>query len=70
MYYIPAGILAKSNTKFTEILNLPQEVLDSLTWKSFFINNLVPVTLGNIVGGGIMVAGAYWLAYKKGSFLK
>jgi formate/nitrite transporter len=70
MYYIPAGILAKANTNFTDILNLPQEVLDSLTWKSFFINNLIPVTLGNIVGGSIMVAGAYWLAYKKSNSLK
>lgn len=70
MYYIPAGIIAKANTNFTEILNLPQEVLDSLTWKSFYINNLIPVTLGNIVGGSIMVAGAYWLAYKKGNSTK
>lgn len=67
MYYIPAGIWAKAHTNFTEILNLPQELLDSLTWKAFFINNLLPVTLGNIVGGSIMVAGAYWLVYKKDS---
>jgi formate/nitrite transporter FocA (FNT family) len=27
------------------------------------MNNLIPVTLGNIVGGGIFVAGLYYLAY-------
>lgn len=70
MYYIPAGILAKENTNFTNLLSLPQELIDSLNWKTFFINNLLPVTLGNIVGGSIMVAGAYWLAYKKGTSFK
>ncbi|HZR01465.1 MAG TPA: formate/nitrite transporter family protein [Chloroflexota bacterium] len=27
-----------------------------------FAANLVPVTLGNVIGGGVFVAGAYWLA--------
>ena len=27
-----------------------------------FVHNLVPVTLGNIVGGALFVGGAYWLA--------
>lgn len=66
MYYIPAGILAKAvNPNYGELMNLSEEVLDSLTWGSFFINNLVPVTLGNIIGGGVMVAIAYWFVYKK-----
>jgi len=32
-----------------------------------FVANLVPVTLGNIVGGGVFVAGVYWLVYLRGS---
>lgn len=65
MYYIPAGILAKSNLSYAELSNLSQEALNSLTWSSFAINNLIPVTLGNIVGGGVFVGMAYWYAYKK-----
>lgn len=65
MYYIPAGILAKSNAAFAELSGLSPEALDSLSWGNFLIHNLVPVTLGNIVGGGIFVAMAYWYAYKK-----
>jgi formate/nitrite transporter len=31
-----------------------------------FVGNMVPVTLGNIVGGGVFVALVYWVAYRKG----
>ncbi len=65
MYYIPAGIMIKSNTTFAGIAHLSQEALDSLTWSSFLIHNLIPVTLGNIVGGGIFVGMAYWYTYRK-----
>ncbi len=37
------------------------------TWKTFLVNNLVPVTLGNIVGGSIFVGSFYWYAYLKPS---
>ena len=65
MYYIPAGIMAKSNETFAQLSGLSAEALDSLTWGSFAIHNLIPVTLGNIIGGGIFVGMAYWYAYKK-----
>lgn len=65
MYYIPAGIMIKANTSFAELSHLSREVLDSLTWGSFVVHNLIPVTLGNIVGGGIFVGMAYWYAFKK-----
>ena len=65
MYYIPAGILVKSNSTFVELSGLSQEALNSLTWSSFFIDNLIPVTIGNIIGGGLLVGMAYWVAYKK-----
>jgi nitrite transporter NirC len=42
-------------------LALFQPHADTLTWLGY-VNNLVPVTLGNIVGGAVFVAGAYWLA--------
>lgn len=65
MYYIPAGIMAKSNETFAQLSGSSQEALHSLTWGSFAVHNLIPVTLGNIVGGGLFVGMAYWYAYKK-----
>lgn len=65
MYYIPAAIFAKANADFVELSGVAPEVLDQLTWSGFFVHNLLPVTLGNIVGGGLFVAMAYWYAFKK-----
>jgi formate/nitrite transporter len=65
MYYIPAGILAKGDAalagKAAEI-GVSADALSHLTWGSFFADNLIPVTLGNIVGGGLFVALAYFVA--------
>ena len=30
-----------------------------------FVSNLIPVALGNIVGGALLVAAMYWLAYRR-----
>lgn len=65
MYYIPAGILAKSNPSWVTESHLAPQALANLNWGSFIINNLVPVTLGNIVGGSVFVAGIYWFVYIK-----
>ena len=59
MYYISAGLLAKSNPAWLATVNLSPEMFASLTWTNFFLANLLPVTLGNIVGGGVFVALAY-----------
>ena len=37
-----------------------------LTWGSFLFDNLLPVTIGNIVGGAIMVGAVYWFVYLRG----
>jgi len=65
MYFIPAGIFIKSNIVFTELAGVSGAALEKLTWGGFVLNNLIPVTIGNIVGGSIFVAMAYWYAYKK-----
>lgn len=68
MYYIPAGILAKSNPLLSNAaiaLGVKAEALDNLSWSSFLLKNLIPVTLGNIVGGAVCVAAIYWLVYKR-----
>lgn len=63
MYYIPAGLMAKTNPSFVELSGLSPEVLNSLTLGGL-AHNLLGVTIGNIIGGGIFVAVAYYLAYK------
>ncbi len=66
MYYIPVGILAKADPILAQAalnLGLRPELLARLNWNTFFINNLIPVTLGNIVGGAVFVGGFYWFIY-------
>jgi len=47
MFFVPAGILSAG----------------TVTWSDFIVKNLIPVTLGNIVGAGVFVAGIYWYVY-------
>ena len=68
MYYIPAGMLAASNPVYlTKALETyydgSQAALANLTMAGFFVNNLMPVTLGNIVGGGLFVGVIYYIIY-------
>jgi formate/nitrite transporter FocA (FNT family) len=37
--------------------------VSGLTWGSFLLDNLLPVTIGNIIGGAIMVGAVYWFVY-------
>nr|WP_312292212.1 formate/nitrite transporter family protein [Clostridium chromiireducens] len=70
MYYIPAGVLAKNSKALTDaalVLGVTPEKLEHLNWETFFIKNLIPVTLGNIIGGGILVGVVYWYVYIKSS---
>jgi formate transporter len=51
MYFIPLGIFLGGD--------------GDLSWASFVWNNLVPVTLGNLVGGAGMVGLVYWIIYRR-----
>jgi len=66
MYFIPAGMALKVNEAVVTASGLGEELLANLTWKGFWVNNLVPVTIGNIVGGAIFVGAVYMLAYLRG----
>jgi formate/nitrite transporter len=66
MYYIPAGILAKSLPAAVEASKLGVQV-NILTWRNFLVVNLLPVTIGNIIGAGVFVACFYWFAYLRGT---
>ncbi len=65
MYFIPYGIVLKGNPDMGQIVAGLGAKADLLTWKGFFVNNLIPVTLGNIVGGAIFVGFAYFMVFKK-----
>jgi formate/nitrite transporter len=61
MYFFTAGIFAKSNAAFVKASGvLPDKMING----SKVIHNLIPVTLGNIVGGAVMVGIAYYVVYK------
>jgi len=62
MYFIPMGLFLKGNLSVVAASGLT-ETLNNLTWSNFLIGNLLPVTLGNIVGGAFFVGGAYHLTY-------
>jgi len=64
MYFIPMGLLLKGNDTVVAAAGLAGK-LSNLTLQGFFVNNLIPVTLGNIIGGSVCVATVYWLAYLK-----
>lgn len=63
MYFIPIGLLVRNEPQVLAAAGKTAEQLTNLTWGGFLLNNLLPVTLGNIVGGGVMVAAVYWFVY-------
>ncbi|GBU08745.1 formate channel [Bacteroidales bacterium] len=49
MFFVPAAIYSGA----------------AITWGSFIVNNLIPATLGNFVGGAVFVGMVYWRIYLK-----
>lgn len=65
MFMITNGLFIKAGLNDNILSLFTQNQLESLTIKSFLVDNLIPVTLGNIVGALIFVVGIFWLAYIK-----
>jgi formate/nitrite transporter len=63
MYFIPLGLWLRNDSRVLEVAGKAPEQLVDLTWAEFFGSNLLPVTLGNLVGGGVLVAAIYWFVY-------
>jgi formate transporter len=70
MYFIPIGLFIKMfDPAFTQGLIDKAAAagttlnFDALTWGNFFVNNLIPVTIGNIIGGAVLVAAIYWAIF-------
>lgn len=69
MYYIPAGIIAAADPAFAqkamELYGYTAEDLAMLNPVNMIVNNLIPVTIGNIIGGMLFVAVPYVYLYNK-----
>ncbi|MGD1118295.1 MAG: formate transporter FocA [Dehalococcoidales bacterium] len=70
MYFIPYSILVKAGASDTfwqssgvTSANVTVATYSHLTWANFFVKNLIPVTIGNIIGGVFFVALVYWVIY-------
>ncbi len=64
MYFIPLGLFVKEwgpADMWSQIAS-SAAAYGGLTWTSFF-RSLIPVTIGNIIGGGALVGGVYWFIY-------
>jgi formate transporter len=65
MYYIPFALFVKNfgDPKLFDMLGKTAADFPHLTWYNFFVANLLPVTIGNIIGGAVMVGLIYWFVY-------
>jgi len=64
MYLIPLGLFIKAwgPAALWTKLNVSAAGYAALTWPAFF-SSLIPVTIGNIIGGGGLVGAVYWFIY-------
>jgi formate transporter len=63
MYFIPMGLFLKGKPAVVTASGVDPAQLAKLTWPHFLINNLLPVTIGNIIGGALLVGAVYWFVY-------
>jgi formate transporter len=64
MYFIPYALFIKTfDPTFTAEAGTKVASLQDLTWRSFLVNNLIPVTIGNVIGGTVLVAAVYWTIF-------
>jgi formate/nitrite transporter len=63
MMFIPAGLLTMPYLTEAQVATLPG--IANLTWVTMWTQNIIIVTLGNIVGGMIFVGLLYWIAFRK-----
>ena len=62
LFYVPAGLLAAERPVYAALALTRGLNLSGLTWSNFWLHNLLPVTLGNILGG-LAVGSLYWYCY-------
>lgn len=61
MYFLPVALFIKQfDPAFAVKTGLD---LSGMTWGTFILNNLLPVTIGNMIGGAFLVGGVYWFVF-------
>jgi formate/nitrite transporter len=60
MYFIPTGILMLNGAGMIDVSGVDPNII---SWINFLWKNLLPVTIGNIIGGVVFVGMSYWGAY-------
>jgi formate transporter len=64
MYFVPYALFIKDfDPGFVSLVGDKVAHLDLLAWQAFLVNNLIPVTIGNIIGGAVLVAAVYWAIF-------
>ena len=65
MYFIPIAIFIRVGASESFWTAIAKKAADypALTWQRFFMNNLLPVTMGNVIGGAVLVGIVYWFVY-------
>jgi formate transporter len=65
MYFIPMGVLIRLFAPASFWADVGKTAADypDLSWGRFLWNNLAPVTIGNIIGGAVLVGAVYWFVY-------
>ncbi|CAH6306068.1 formate transporter FocA [Pantoea agglomerans] len=65
MFLIPYAIAIRdfATPEFWQAAGTTAAQFNSLTLSNFIIDNLIPVTIGNIIGGGVLVGLTYWVIY-------
>lgn len=65
MYFIPMGLLVKTSAPLNFWDNIGKTAADfsNITLSNFLLVNLLPVTIGNIIGGSILIGLVYWFIY-------
>ena len=65
MYYIAAGLFAENIPSYAQAAAEAGVDTSALSWGNFLGANLLPVTIGNMIGGAVCVGCAYWFIYLK-----
>jgi formate/nitrite transporter len=65
MYFIPLGILLRSDADVLAAAGQSPAGVADLDWLHFLASNLLPVTAGNVAGGGVLVGLVYWFVYRR-----
>jgi formate/nitrite transporter FocA (FNT family) len=70
MYFIPIGLFIKASADGAFWSSIGKTAADfpNLTWGNFFLVNLLPVTIGNMIGGVGLVGLVYWFIYLRPSW--